>query len=428
MKLFQLIAILILILVLCMGASAQFYGGSQYSGIGLPFFEVAVYRTFNLEQATPQIHVYLEILYDDLTFIKNDVDNKYEGKFEVIAAVYDDDENQVAARVATNDVIVENYELTNSRDDRIQLTRALDLPQGAYMLKIRVTDLISKKTMSRNIEFEMADMANEDLALSDILFLNDLEVDSSGSVISVKPRVRDNFSRESDYFYIYFDSYVNEVPALLNIRYEFINQEGDTELDTTTIEKSAKPVTSHIFRVNKKWLKNNRYRLRLTVENDDEEKEMSKGLSFYWINSPETGDDITLALKQMRYLGIMDSLDKYEDAPFAEQRRFFEAFWRSRDPNPNTVINELMVEYYSRVNYANREFSNFNEGGWLSDRGRILIKFGQPDDIERHPFEIDTYPYEVWRYYSLRKIFVFADRTGFGDYRLLPEYMEQEFH
>ena len=91
-------------------------------------------------------------------------------------------------------------------------------------------------------------------------------------------------------------------------------------------------------------------------------------------------------------------------------------------------MNELMVEYYNRINHANREFSNFNEGGWLSDRGRILVKFGQPDDIERHPFEIDTYPYEIWRFYSLRKIFIFADRTGFGDFRLLPEYMDEEFH
>ena len=86
-----------------------------------------------------------------------------------------------------------------------------------------------------------------------------------------------------------------------------------------------------------------------------------------------------------------------------------------------------MEEYFRRVNYANREYSNFNEGGWLSDRGRILIKFGYPDDIERHPYELDSVPYVIWRYYSLRKVFVFADRSGFGDYRLLPEYMNYEF-
>jgi len=98
------------------------------------------------------------------------------------------------------------------------------------------------------------------------------------------------------------------------------------------------------------------------------------------------------------------------------------------DPNQETQKNELMDEYFLRVNYANENFSTLSVDGWLTDRGRIFIKFGQPDDIERHPFEIDSVPYEVWRYYSVRKIFVFIDRTGFGDYYLHPDYIDQEFN
>ena len=428
MKSFNIIKILLIIFIMILGVSAQFYGSSKYSGIGLPFFELALYRSFNLEKATPQINVYLELLYDDLTFIKNDDLDQYDAKFEMIAAIYDSDENQVAARLVTKDVNVPAYELTNSRDDRIQVNRTLDLPEGDYVLKLRITDLISKKTLSQNIEFSLENMVNEDLAMSDLLFLNDLEVDSSGSVISVKPRVRDNFSRESKYFYIYFDIYSRKVPATLDIKYEFIDSEGDVQLDTVLVANVKKPVTSQIFKIDKNWLSGNRYHCRVEVDNGNENKERSKGFSFYWLATPETTDDISLAIRQMRYLGVPDSIDNYEDAAYEDQKRFFDSFWRSRDPNPNTEINELMVEYYNRVNYANREFSNFNEGGWFSDRGRILIKFGQPDDIERHPFEIDTYPFEIWRYYSLRKIFIFADRTGFGDFRLLPEYMDEEFH
>ncbi len=427
MKSLNIIKILLIIFILTLGVSAQFYGGSKYSGIGVPFFELALYRSFNLEKATPQINVYLELLYDDLTFIKNDSLDQYYAKFEVIAAIYDSDENQVAARVVTKNVNVPAYDLTNSRNDRIQVNRTLDLPEGNYVLKLRITDLISKKTLSQNIDFNLENMVNEDLAISDLLFLNDLEVDSSGSVISVKPRVRDNFSRESKYFYIYFDVYSRKVPATLDIKYEFIDSEDDVQLDTVLVVNVKKPVTSQIYKIDKQKLSGTRYRCRVEVDNGDEDKERIKGFSFYWVTTPETTEDISLAIHQMMYLGVPDSIDNYEDAAYDDQKRFFDSFWRSRDPNPNTEINELMVEYYNRVNYANREFSNFNEGGWLSDRGRILIKFGQPDDIERHPFEIDTYPFEIWRYYSLRKIFIFADRTGFGDYRLLPEYMDEEF-
>jgi GWxTD domain-containing protein len=420
--------ILIIVLILVISTFGQFYGGSKYSGVGLPFFDMAIYRSFDLENATPQISVYFELLYDDLTFIKNDSLPRYDAKFELIAAIYDEDENQIAARVTTNDVYVPEYDLTNSRDDRIQIDRTMDLPEGEYILKVRITDLISKKTLSRNIEFNLNDMVDEDLALSDLLFLNDLEVDSSGSVISVKPRVRDNFSRESQFFYIYFDVYSRKVPAALDIKYEFYDMEGEVKFDSTVVATVKKPVTSQIFRIDKRTLSGNRYRIRVEVDNGEDDVERAKGFSFYWVTAPETQEDISLAIRQMRYLGMSDSISYYEDAEYSEQRRFFESFWRKRDPNPDSEVNELMVEYYNRINYANREFSNFDEGGWLTDRGRILVKFGQPDDIERHPFEIDTYPYVIWRYYSLRKIFVFTDRTGFGDYRLLPEYMDEEFH
>ena len=86
-----------------------------------------------------------------------------------------------------------------------------------------------------------------------------------------------------------------------------------------------------------------------------------------------------------------------------------------------------MDEYFGRVNISNKEYSTFTNNGWFTDRGRILIKFGHPDDIERHPFELHTNPYVVWRYYALRKIFVFMDRTGFGDCQLHPDYFDQEW-
>jgi len=56
--------------------------------------------------------------------------------------------------------------------------------------------------------------------------------------------------------------------------------------------------------------------------------------------------------------------------------------------------------------------------GWRTDRGMVYIRFGAPENVERHPFETNSRPYEVWRYYNLNYEFVFVDDTGFGDYRL----------
>ena len=59
--------------------------------------------------------------------------------------------------------------------------------------------------------------------------------------------------------------------------------------------------------------------------------------------------------------------------------------------------------------------------GWRTDRGRVYIIYGPPDEVERYPYSENMKPYEIWHYYNLQGgvIFVFGDRTGFGSYELL---------
>src|SRR6185436_8193981 len=77
-----------------------------------------------------------------------------------------------------------------------------------------------------------------------------------------------------------------------------------------------------------------------------------------------------------------------------EREQFIQLFWRQRDPDPDTVENEYKDEFYERVAYANEHFSS-GKAGRLTDRGRIYIKFGKPDDVESHPSG-GTYERESW--------------------------------
>ena len=82
-----------------------------------------------------------------------------------------------------------------------------------------------------------------------------------------------------------------------------------------------------------------------------------------------------------------------------------------------------MQEYYRRIQFANATFSGFMNG-WRSDRGMVYIILGPPNDIDRHPFEADSKPYEIWAYYTINREFIFVDQTGFGDYRLVNPISE----
>lgn len=134
--------------------------------------------------------------------------------------------------------------------------------------------------------------------------------------------------------------------------------------------------------------------------------------------NPRSVQDLDVAIEQLRYIAKDDELSILRDAstPEEKQTRFLE-FWKKRDPNPNTPRNEKMEEFYARVEYANKHFSHYITG-WKTDMGMIYIIFGAPNSVDRHPFEVDSKPYEVWSYYDLNYSFVFVDQTGFGDYRL----------
>ena len=118
-----------------------------------------------------------------------------------------------------------------------------------------------------------------------------------------------------------------------------------------------------------------------------------------------------------------------------ERERFIEEFWRRRDPDPDTEENEYREEYYERIAYANEHFAS-GIPGWKTDRGRIYITWGKPDEVESHPsggsYEREasegggsttTYPFERWFYRYLPGVgsgieIEFVDPTGSGEYRI----------
>src|ERR1700730_12078110 len=118
-----------------------------------------------------------------------------------------------------------------------------------------------------------------------------------------------------------------------------------------------------------------------------------------------------------------------------ERERFIEEFWRRRDPDPDTEENEFKEEYYERIAYANEHFAS-GIPGWKTDRGRIWIMYGKPDERETHPMggsydrpsyegggSTSTYPFEQWFYRYLPGVgsgveIEFVDPTGSGEYRI----------
>ncbi len=126
-----------------------------------------------------------------------------------------------------------------------------------------------------------------------------------------------------------------------------------------------------------------------------------------------------------------------------ERDQFIEQFWLRRDPDPDTPENEYKEQYYERIQYANEKFAS-GIPGWRTDRGRIYVMFGKPDQIESHPAggtydrpsyegggSTSTYPFEIWWYRYIDGIgsdieIEFVDPSGSGEYRIARNPNEKD--
>ncbi len=126
-----------------------------------------------------------------------------------------------------------------------------------------------------------------------------------------------------------------------------------------------------------------------------------------------------------------------------ERDQFIESFWQRRNPNPDSEDNEFRDEHYQRIEYANDHFAS-GVPGWRTDRGRIYIKFGKPDEVDSHPSggtynrpmdegggSTSTFPFEDWRYRHLDEIgeqveIEFVDTCGCNEYHMTMDKSEKD--
>jgi GWxTD domain-containing protein len=126
-----------------------------------------------------------------------------------------------------------------------------------------------------------------------------------------------------------------------------------------------------------------------------------------------------------------------------EREQFIEQFWLRRSSNPDMPDNDFKEEHYRRIAYANEHYAS-GIPGWKTDRGRIYIIWGAPDEIESHPTggtydrpmeqgggSTTTYPWESWRYRYLEGIqenveLEFVDPSGSGEYHLTMDPSEKD--
>ncbi len=167
-----------------------------------------------------------------------------------------------------------------------------------------------------------------------------------------------------------------------------------------------------------------------TLERDVARREASK-ITDQGYFADMNDAELTQAKDPLMIIAQSGELSSWDKAlSLNAKRNFLAGFWARRDPTPATPQNEAREDFYKKVEYANRTYrrASRDEEGWRSDRGRIYLRNGQPDDVLRQGahgaggrVQSKAMPYEVWHYTASGKdrFYIFVDRSGTGAYSLV---------
>jgi GWxTD domain-containing protein len=375
-----------------------------------------------------RMDVFLQVGYDALTFVKQD--NRYYASYEVTLGVFDSAQAQVTEKVWTEEVRIADFNQSIASTSFSLTQKIIPLSPGRYLIHASVRDNESRMVRKMTRQILVTDFNAPEFSLSDVMLLSRVSIqgEKRSIVPNVSSNVGDLIGKANFYLEVYNRSKIDSARLVISV----LNRKGERVAESDTLVTLVAGKNERILQFDQSRLPLGDYRMfvrafRASPWPSPDTAYLAVTNRTFIIRlrgMPKNMKDLDLAIDQLRYIAKESEFSALKDAKTEEEKqRLFLEFWKNRDPNPNTPRNERMEEYYLRVDYANKNFSHYIEG-WRTDMGMVYIIFGPPNNVERHPFDPDSKPYEVWTYYDLNYYFVFEDRTGFGDFRLTTPLAE----
>ncbi|MDQ7065757.1 MAG: GWxTD domain-containing protein [candidate division KSB1 bacterium] len=425
--------VILLILGLLIGIGTAQWAGAQIQAHhdGFPKFS-ADYVGFKGDDSHSYLELYTQISFKDLSFVRQE--NYFRASYEIEATIKAEGE-VVRQRTFVDTVIVHEFNRTLAGNEYRITVQGFILPAGDYEVVLTMTDQETRRSVTQELPVTLRDFSGDALAVSDIEFARKIVMceDSENPFVKNGRFVEPNVSRAYGYLatsiYLYYEIYGvqqedSEGPGTLLVTYRILTLDGQLKKQVQKRTRKLANSCVHSVIIPVADLESGRYVMEIEVQDmhrPDEvarvQKEFVVGwdfLSFGDYTSMELIDQLELIANEQEIASLRKLPEQYRRAGIL-------SFWKSKDPTPDTELNELMIEFYRRVSYANKKFRTPEKKGWETDQGKIYIKYGPPDSIERYLAGGMNKPYEVWQYLNPRRKFVFIDNRGFGNYQLYTE-------
>jgi GWxTD domain-containing protein len=411
------------------------------------------YAVFKGNQDVSIVEVYYSMPRDMFDFKKIEDTDYFQSKI-LIRTIFSKEDSVVNWKQWT---LVDNLTDTtiNMRGQLIPDVRSFQLPPDDYEISVIVGDRITgeKKTVRENIKVDS--FPKGELAASDLCLATHIQKTNKENKFSkyfgydLIPSANLIFGEINPVIYPYYEIYNMQESGSKRylVKYSIEDADGEVvrEVDWITKKKPGKTaVEVYLPGIKTKGLASGSYDLISRVIDRANKDSVELNKQIFIVNVPRnqyTGMNMN-RLKgyneaqldsiygPMKYIATRKEKQVYKDLSPSGKRKFLANFWKDRDPNPKTVVNEAQRNFENLVILANNKFSHGSKDGWETDRGRILLKYGRPDEIDRHESSIDKKPYRIWIYHDVQGgvKFVFVDIEGFSRYELVHSNARNELH
>lgn len=337
------------------------------------------------------VTAYVSIPYASLPFkIK---DSLYQTSYHIILQLVDKKMN-IYGDESFGELSIKDPSLAISQTASVEETLEVVLPKGRYNGNLTVSVLGATRQMKREFEMELFHRTLGSIRLKN----------SAGKILLKRPfDNRDTLMVSVSVYDQNIDSLLLNIDKIKTFPYP-------ESLSDTTHEVTWK-VPLEDFLTGKH---------EVFIQSFHKGKKTDQRTAWFNVQIPfkfDTERYEELVDKLMYITTIQERNDMKSVQPEARQAAW-DSFWTSKDPTPQTEYNEELESYFAKIAYCEKNFS-YGDRGYLSDRAKVYMELGPPDDVEEHPFEMNTFPYVIWTYNLNNLELVFEDKHGFGEYILV---------
>jgi GWxTD domain-containing protein len=379
----------------------------------------------------PRTRITVEVPFRSLVFFKKE--GYYDTRYQVYVAIREDRDDAPHPRtyVMHGFATVQSYEETRRRDQKSRTFREFDLPPGDYVIDGTLTVKDTQIAMQRSITLRVPDFLSSGIGFGTPVVLS-VPIDQQAGFSEwsrVKDKLQDVVAPQSAEiaglerqpavrFALFVDGDLPQ-PEPCDIYYE-VKDAGDHQ---RVYGKRRVTLTGKndefVVVINVDDFSPGVYHVNLRARTVDTPRDATAGAAIRIdVTRAMLGVNFDDTIEILGLIASNEELKPLRAASEAERAAAWQAFWKARDPDPSSDANEALTQFIARLEYVTREFSQFSPG-WRTDRGRVFIRYGPPEQVDTAMDQRSSGEYEIWRYYSIGRSFVFYDMFGVGDYKLV---------